>query len=960
MTDAPASFAYLPLLRRGLSALLSPATPGQGEVSPAGRAAITVALTFQGAGPAATPPEGLALVGPGEVAGLDPAAVTRTWPKADTPDAERNRLPLIEFSQPDLPWRYTPTAPDASGRLRPWLCLIVLEDPGEIHEFTPVNPSRPGQRLDTVTITPEVSLPKLTQSWAWAHVEVAGIQHPTADELLKLLQTEPHRLTARLLCPRHLHPDHAYVAMLVPAFQRGVKAGLGQPLTDNGTEINASEPAWTDGPRSDKLTLPIYYSWRFRAGSTGDFGVLAQQQLQRLGQLPVGFGTRPLSTPEQAGLPAPSPPSTPLALGGALMAPLPPSPGSDASDWGLTEHAKQWISALGLVLARPDQLLAGTAPKVEVTLPYYGRWYTAIKPLTLKPPPPKPTPWPWFQELNADPRLRVAAALGTQIVQTQQQQLMQRAWEQIGDIQRINQELASAQAAREAAASLHQRHLPAHDPEALLAVTAPVHGRIPGQPEGTSPTIWAVLRHSAIDPGVLDAQWRLIARPLGPLGRRHPANAATAASGMLLDRMNRGQLTVAAPPPIPARLSRFAHAGLTPTTLNPTRLQTAPAGRDWTPRGGTGSADRPPREPADGAVVDHPFRQAAVELASRLSAPPTPRGVPAPVDLSGLGGRLVAALDPRQTIPAAYRDRLQLSGDASQPGDDPLGQVMAAPQFPEPMVEPLRQLAAEWLLPGLNQVEPNTMALLATNRGVVEAYMVGLNHEMARELLWNEYPTDQRGTYFRHFWPHLDFDPADPDATADIKPIHQWSATGALGDNAPDPTSGGLASQEQVVLLLRGELLRRYPTTILYAARATGTTDTPKLPDPPLEERYPSFSGIVPPDIAYFGFPLTLDEAWGASGGPGWYFVLQEPPSEPGFGLQETRDPAVPFTSWTQLAWTDLAADTVYLNPDQPVTAPSEPQGVVWGAHSSDMALITRRQPVRVAVHAKRLQPKVS
>ena len=30
--------------------------------------------------------------------------------------------------------------------------------------------------------------------------------------------------------------------------------------------------------------------------------------------------------------------------------------------------------------------------------------------------------------------------------------------------------------------------------------------------------------------------------------------------------------------------------------------------------------------------------------------------------------------------------------------------------------------------------------------------MVGLNHEFARELLWREYPTDQRGSTFRQFW----------------------------------------------------------------------------------------------------------------------------------------------------------------------------------------------------------------
>ena len=30
--------------------------------------------------------------------------------------------------------------------------------------------------------------------------------------------------------------------------------------------------------------------------------------------------------------------------------------------------------------------------------------------------------------------------------------------------------------------------------------------------------------------------------------------------------------------------------------------------------------------------------------------------------------------------------------------------------------------------------------------------MVGLNHEFARELLWREYPTDQRPSSFRQFW----------------------------------------------------------------------------------------------------------------------------------------------------------------------------------------------------------------
>ena len=41
---------------------------------------------------------------------------------------------------------------------------------------------------------------------------------------------------------------------------------------------------------------------------------------------------------------------------------------------------------------------------------------------------------------------------------------------------------------------------------------------------------------------------------------------------------------------------------------------------------------------------------------------------------------------------------------------------------------------------------------MLTNPPFIEAYMVGLNHEFARELLWREYPTDQRGPPFRQFW----------------------------------------------------------------------------------------------------------------------------------------------------------------------------------------------------------------
>src|SRR3989442_15730461 len=50
-----------------------------------------------------------------------------------------------------------------------------------------------------------------------------------------------------------------------------------------------------------------------------------------------------------------------------------------------------------------------------------------------------PPPLNWLDELNLDPRHRAVAALGTQVVQTEQEQLVASAWEQLGEIERINQ-----------------------------------------------------------------------------------------------------------------------------------------------------------------------------------------------------------------------------------------------------------------------------------------------------------------------------------------------------------------------------------------------------------------------------------------------------------------------------------------------------------------------------------------
>ena len=74
--------------------------------------------------------------------------------------------------------------------------------------------------------------------------------------------------------------------------------------------------------------------------------------------------------------------------------------------------------------------------------------------------------------------------------------------------------------------------------------------------------------------------------------------------------------------------------------------------------------------------------------------------------------------------------------------------------------------------------------------------------------------------------------------------IHEWSA--GLGDHFA-------AGNEQLVLLIRGELLRRYPDALIYAVNAVGPTTLGTV------QKLPVFRGRIDPDITFLGFDLVGD-----------------------------------------------------------------------------------------------------
>ena len=382
-----------------------------------------------------------------------------------------------------------------------------------------------------------------------------------------------------------------------------------------------------------------------------------------------------------------------------------------------------------------------------------------------------------------------------------------------------------------------------------------------------------------------------------------------------------------------------------------------------------------------------------------LTSEDTP--APARLDLGRLASETVGAIDPDTTIPRRTLKSIEIPARIADELRESFAEVTAYPVIDQPMYEPLKLISDELFLPNLNLIQQNSITLLETNQKFIEAYMVGLNHEFARELLWREYPTDQRGSVFRQFWDVRGMlDPAESDPEAlreklrDIPKLHDWLPEDALGDH--DHREQGRDNEQEVVLVVRGELLKKYPNAVIYAQKARwqltdGHVDPGKErlleeiteaeeANPPRDKlQTPLYEARVDPDITFFGFDLTADEARGDSGEedddrPGWFFVIKERPGEARFGFDVDRDGEIQTVndlSWNDavpggsegdfVAATSLAAiDLKPLGPgdvektdqraDDLKVVSAPPSGARW-------AYILYQAPVIVAVHAAEMLP---
>lgn len=334
--------------------------------------------------------------------------------------------------------------------------------------------------------------------------------------------------------------------------------------------------------------------------------------------------------------------------------------------------------------------------------------------------------------------------------------------------------------------------------------------------------------------------------------------------------------------------------------------------------------------------------------------------------------------DPTVTLPARLQSIVRIAGDAAShknffvgqylAADDLVAQqrfmipvlfdrVMAWPKLPEALYQALATYDKQAFMPGVDDIPEDMIMLVKVNQFFIDSFMVGANHEMNRELLWRGFPTDLRGTPFQRFWGRTQVLPPPKILLDDMQPIHQWGAQ-PLGKRID--SIGG--NPDRVALLVKGQLLRRYPNTAVYAWRRHQPFPAPldmqldKKPDGSAADGAiltPRFSGFIDPDITFFGFDIQQADI------PNWCFVLEEQMSEPRFGF-DVGDP-VPgqraigsgFGPQPRQALVDQLAMLAALSPADYAKQKSNPWkalswnhvGVNAGAYTSVQALLNVNPP---------------
>jgi hypothetical protein len=979
MADTTQTYSLLPWVRRGIASQVT----GTPTVNYA-----TIPLSISVNGAAVPAPPMVRLPGPGDVKSVDARAFIRTDPKDGANNFEANYLATVELATPDFPWMFTPSG-NAGDRLQPWICLIVVPD-GEGVTLTQQAGGPAILKMDS-PLNPAAELPDLSQADAWAHAQITG-----SDLSPAALNGDSGGTLARLICPRKLQASQAYLACVVPTYRAGVHAGLGMDVDDSDLE-----PAW-DSSISAPLSLPVYFSFRFQTGPGGDFASLASKIGPPTTPISVGIRTIDVSQP---GFGAAAAPGVTLGLEGALRTFN--MPDTKWPDGAQAAYETQLRSALAPPAATDPVVsppvyghsqtgaalpAADGQPPIwlgELNLDPRNRAAAAAGGLVVQADSNAMVAGAWAQlgQIRKANQLLRQAQLAREVSSSIQRRHLQTipvdgVYLQITSPIHTRISLTLSGKTATLTGHLHASRIPNSAVWASMRKLARPRGPLGRQlavsgpqqivdrlnvPPGTSSSGTSPVPAGMVIAGPVKAPAGIVAldsiSPAIQVAKMSAAVLATA-PGWVKTPVVVVNKTTGAENDSVAESTKQAAEKITTTDLTatrpavPVRQPVGPVGPvspappvhvpiiNWKddlnvpPILKTGAASMPsefvfPSDEASLAVVQTNFRNAATGINTYLNITDAPVADPPSLNnlptLTATRAVLSTALDPQLTIKARIGLRVPLGT-----GSDPLQPLRGSPNFPQAMYAPLAALSPEWMLPGISAFPQNSAILLQTNPGFIEAYMVGLNEDFARELLWQQFPAERNETWFQNFWTE--------GGTPEIPPIAQFDPAGHLGDHTTDHGAAG-----KTVLLVRGDLFRRYPNTLVSACQlnSDGTLGT---------RQWPVFRGQIGDDCNFFAFDITdpINAANSSGGKPGWYFVLEEHITEPRFGLEPSGNTVPANPSWNDLGWDQVTPNENFLNP---TVAPNftTTDHASWSENGGAMAYILMRRPVRVAMYASAL-----
>lgn len=912
---------------------------------------VAARLTLEAGQRAEAIERALPIGGPEHVTAISPAQVIRMVPSPDSADFEPNFFAAVEFALPDLPWMFSPSGTAGDDRLTPWLALIVVPRGGGayLHAATAAGLA---QLSLNAPFDVARELPDLDEAWAWAHVQIDAAVD--TGDVPDLFASAPELFRARLVCPRRLQPLTDYIACVVPITKGGVEAGLGMTPGDD-----PHAPAWTGSETA--LRLPVYHSWTFRTARRGDF----EELVRRLVPIELSAGTVPLD------LSAPGDPRLPEIAGasvtfkGALVGTEAPAVPWDPA------HRAEWQVGMTAILATHRPGAPTDAPGYAalrddpvVAPPLWGAYKIAA---TMAPDAPEEgAANDWFSVLNHHPAHRAAAGLGAESIRRNQEALMAEAWAQVEQLRAVNRTIDHTRLAAETTKALRRGKIDRMDSAEAMVLAGGAKARLGQRFAGLRAEIGADIAPE----GVFTTAMARLARTRGPLGRKMSLPEPPAAATVAFFAEDTTKAVAFADFVTPAEMADTDFtAQLSPPGLDgddKAQVQVYLA-QDVVlrPLGGS-AASAVAAATGDLQPISRGTQSAALGMGGTWQ-PAAPRSRAAPVlplrralRAAGTGGEAVrppldAVFDPVPVLRARLASKLTLpQGLAPQAGLP--RPFLVTPRFDLSAYTMLRAISPETILPGIGGVPVNSVGLAVVNARFVESYLVGANAELAREFLWREYPGRLDGTYIQRFWD-------TPGGTADIGEIADW--TGALGSHQVGPGEDGT-----LVLVIKGEVLARFPNLRIYASPAMWDDRLFRKEVPKAQDQYklPLFGGWLDRSTAFFAFDLDLDEARGTlelmGPDPGWFFVFEQPPEGVQFGLDvaSAESPGVP-EFWADLDWSHALDDPLgqtgpaHVSVARGVGVERLPYDLdmfheTWGRSASAQARITLQRPARVLMHA--------